>query len=60
MKPYLTFQSFRPNCGCCVSLDGHGNIRHKRVNATRSRIERTAKRGVRQALKQDLRQRSNE
>ncbi len=60
MKPYLTFQSMRPGCYCCVSKDGHGAIPHKRVNATRSRVERTAKRGVRQALKQDLRRRINE
>jgi hypothetical protein len=60
MRPYLLDMSHRPKCSCCVSKDGHGALRNKHSNQTRDRVARTAKRGVRQALKKDLNDRIND
>ena len=60
MRPYLLDMSHRPKCSCCVSKDGHGNLRGSHANQTKARVARTAKRGMRQALRKDLKDRRND
>jgi hypothetical protein len=54
MKPYITLQSCRPGCHCCISTQGHGHV-PKRDSQTRNDALRKGRKASRQKASAEIR-----